>query len=185
MKIMVNYDLIDKIRESKTGISLCRYTTVVGFTNAIGIPMISLGSYLGNASLGDTLELVLKLFGYSLFYNGIQAFGYSFFRKKEAVEELAKLSMKLKDICVETSPELLKSAYQYEVNYSINFDSFPPKIEQKKYIMVPVENYWGNNERSLMQEHVIGTRDYALSYGEPEKKKVYSYMKKRTFSSGR
>ena len=58
-------------------------------------------------------------------------------------------------------------------------ESFPPKIVQEKYMMVPVNNDWGNNERSVKQEHVIGTRDYALSYGEPEKKKSYSYARRR------
>lgn len=47
--------------------------------------------------------------------------------------------------------------------------------------MVPVHNDWGNNERSLVQEHVVGTRDYVLSYGEPEKNKVYSYGRRRAY----
>lgn len=182
MKIIINYDLIDKVREAKTGFSLHKYTKVVGFTNAITVPTIILGAQIGNANAMDALELILKTFSYSLFYNALQATVSSFFRKKEATEELIKLSTKLNGMCIETSSELLKGAYQYEVDYSVNFDSFPPKIEQKKYIMVPVYNDWGNNERSLVQEHVIGTRDYALSYGEPEKKKVYSYARRKTLS---
>ena len=182
MKIIINYDLIDKVREAKTGFSLHKYTRVVGFTNSITVPAIILGAQIGNTNAMDALELMLKTFSYSLFYNALQATVSSFFRKREATEELINLSTKLNCMCIETSSELLKGAYQYEVDYSVNFDSFPPKLEQKKYIMVPVYNDWGNNERSLVQEHVIGTRDYALSYGESKKKKVYSYARRKTLS---
>ena len=48
--------------------------------------------------------------------------------------------------------------------------------------MVPVHSNWDNNERSLHQEHVIGTRYYDYSYGEPEKQKQYSYQMKRVIN---
>ena len=86
---------------------------------------------------------------------------------------------KLKDILIETDPTLLQDSYPYKTEYKVDFSSFPPHLEQTKYIMVPVHNDWGNNERSLMQEHIIGSRNYALSYGEPEEQKVYSLVPKR------
>ena len=51
--------------------------------------------------------------------------------------------------------------------------------------MVPVHNDWGNNERAVMQEYVIGSSSYAISYGEPEKKKVYSYKTKRLINGSK
>lgn len=177
MKIIINYDLIDKVREANTGFSLRKFTTLVGLTNGLVIPPMIIGSELGNVPLTDTLESILRI----LCISSLQSFGYSYFGKYSAIENLRELSKKLKDIYVETDSELLKESYQYDIEYSINFDSFPPKLEEKKYIMVPVYNEWGSNERSLVQEHVVGSRTFALSYGEPEKNKIYSYGRRRAY----
>lgn len=179
MKIMINYDLIDKAREAKTGFSLHKYARVVGITNGVVIPTVLLSAYIGNASLNYILENILRVFGYSLFYNAIYSLCFSNFRKEYASLDLERLATQLNKFCIKTDVEMLKSAYKYHVDYKLNFDSFPPKIEQKKYIMVPIYNEWGNNERSLVQEHTIGTNSYAISCGEPEKKKVYSYKTRR------
>ena len=183
MKIMINYDLIDKAREAKTGFSLHKYTRVVGFTNGIAIPAMLLGAYIGNTEASYVIQSMLRLFGYSLFYNAVHAVCFSVFRKQDACLDLEKLSSELNRFCVETDAELLKSAYKYHVEYGVDFSSFPPKVEQKKYIMVPVHNDWGNNERSVLQKHAIGSLSYALSYGEPEKKKTYSYKTRRLLNS--
>lgn len=172
MKIMINYDLIDKAREAKTGFSLHKYTKVVGFTNGIAIPAMLLGAYIGNTEASYVIESVLRLFGYSLFYNAVNVLCMVVFRKRDACLDLEKLSRELNRICIETDAELLKSAYKYYVEYGVYFSSFPPKFEQKKYIMAPVHNDWGNNERSVLQEHIIGSSSYALSYGEPKKRNL-------------
>lgn len=54
--------------------------------------------------------------------------------------------------------------------------------KNKKHVQYDLHNDWGNNERILHQEHVIGTKAYDLSYGEPEKEKVYSYQIKRVIN---
>ena len=179
MKIIINYDLIDKVRQARTGFSLHKFTLLMGFTNGLTMPAMILGAELGNAPVADTLNNIFR----TLCISGLNSFFYSSFGKSYAIESLRELSTRLSDICIEPDSELLKDAYQYDVEYSVNFNSFPPKLEQKKYIMVPVYNDWGNNERSVVQEHVIGTRSYALSYGEPEKKKNYSYVRRRALGN--
>ena len=47
---------------------------------------------------------------------------------------------------------------------------------------MPVHNDWDNNERSLVQEHIIGTKEYFLSHGEPKSDKVYSYHTRRVIN---
>ena len=185
MKIMVNYDLIDKAREAKTGFSLNKYVFVVGFTNALVIPAMLLGACLGNKDLIYVLDYILKVFGYTIFYNMIQFWFRQGYCKERAMTDLNELSVKLGDICFNTDAELLKDAYKYDVKYELNLDTFPPEVMQKKYIMVPIYNEWGNNERSLLQEHVIGKSSYALSYGEPEEKKIRTYVRSRTLNNGR
>lgn len=175
MKIMVNYDLIDKAREAKTGFSLHKFTVLMGFINGITMPAVILGAELGNEPVVETLDTIFRM----LFISGSQSLVNSSFGKYYAVEKLRELSIKLNDICIETDTEMLMETYKYDVRYKVDFESFPPKIVQDKYMMVPVHNDWGNNERSVKQEHVIGSRNYVLSYGEPEKKKSYSYARRR------
>ena len=179
MKIIVNYDLIDKVREAKTGFSLHKYIKVVGLVNGMTVPAMLLGAQIGGMPIIEMTDEILRNFLYSLWCNLGISFSFSFYRKEMSMEQLRELSAKLRNVCIETDSEMLKGTYKYDVEYKVNFESFPPKIVQEKYMMVPVNNDWGNNERSVKQEHVIGTRDYALSYGEPEKKKSYSYARRR------
>lgn len=179
MKIMINYDLIDKVREAKTGFSLHRFTMLMGFMNGLAMPVVILGAELGNEPVVDTLNTIFRM----LFISGSQSLINSSFGKHSAIEKLRQLSIELNKICIETDSEMLKGTYQYNTEYNVDFESFPPKIIQNKYMMVPVHNDWGNNERSVKQEHAIGTRNYALSYGEPEKKKNYSYARRRVYNN--
>ena len=64
------------------------------------------------------------------------------------------------------------SAYKYETKYNIkDSESIFPKIEEKKYIKIPIQDeYWGNRETPIVQEHIIGSDSYTLSIGQPEYK---------------
>lgn len=59
---------------------------------------------------------------------------------------------------------------------------YPPKLEQKKYIMIPVHNNRNNNKCSFVQEHVVVTRQYTLSHDKPEKEEVYLFEARRIIS---
>ncbi len=185
MKIMVNYDLIDKAREAKTGFSLNKYIFSVGLSNAIVIPSMLLGAHLGGRDFASVLEPMLTTFGYSLFYNTMHFLLYKGYCKDRAMIALNKLALELDKICFDTDAQLLTEVYKYDVKYEFNFDNFPTKLVQKKYIMIPIHNNWGNNERSLVQEHIVGTCSYVLSYGGPENKKTNLYTKTKTLNNGR
>ena len=81
MKIIINYDIIDKVREANTGFSLRKFTTLVGLTNGLVIPPMIIGSELGNVPLTDTLESILRI----LCISSLQSFGYSYFGKYSAI----------------------------------------------------------------------------------------------------
>ena len=68
---------------------------------------------------------------------------------------------------------MLQQSYEYETNYSFLLDDNNiPRLKQEKYINVPVVDRDGEKEVSLVQEHIIGTREYELSCGSPTKSKV-------------
>ena len=64
---------------------------------------------------------------------------------------------------------LLCEAYLYDTEYSLNTEGKVPAIEQKKYIMVPVWEYGEEKEVSIVQEHILGTKEYTISCGSPRK----------------
>lgn len=179
MKIRINHDLMEQISLAKRGISLKRWGTqtikTTTFVTALATPMLALDG-LTLTEVYEEYVLLLKL--YSAVYGSAEMFS-SPFCKRNAKRQLQKIANQLGDIYVDTNADMLTQAKAYKTEYELECENFPPKVIQHKYIMVPVNNDWGNNERSLHQEHVIGTRDYDLSYGEPEKEKVYSYQIKR------
>lgn len=179
MKIIINYELMDKVQEAKTGFSLKKYKQKLGFyLGVVGMARFAAVT-IGGMPVEDAIEGMIFpiIYGSSCF--ALHDWVGSKFTKVASEKQLRELSQKLRDIFVETDSELLKESYTYQTEYKLNSEKFPPKLEEHKYIMVPVHNDWGNNERSLHQEHIVGTRDYILSYGEPEKEKVYSYATKR------
>lgn len=175
MKIMINYNLLDKVREAKTGLSLDKIKSRVLGCSSLALPVFAIDNILGTEPPVEFLgDIAFCLIYYSLYY-GLTLKLFPGDTKEKAERDLTALSYKLKDIFVDTDAELLKDSICYKTEYEVNFkDSTLPRIEQKKYLTVPVHSDWDNNTRSLLQEHVIGSREYALSHGEPKEQKVYS-----------
>lgn len=180
MKIYVNYDLLEEAAIAKKGFSIQRCSKAAGmrilFCSIFLVPIICM--------LEPPIDDIV--ISYSLL--GLNAAEFDFMvpfmlkkiEKQKAIKNLTQLSHKLKDIFIDTDCEKLQEAKLYKTEYALDLENSTfPKVMQKKYIMVPIHNEWNNNERSLMQEHYIGSKDYALSYGEPEKEKVLPLTPKR------
>jgi len=171
MKIVINYDLLDKIRESKTGFSFNKIKNKTLFFSAINMAIETPRNITENANLENyILDLVIFLF---IHFN-VQIAPHCFtteISKKIAKQYLTILSDQLQDMFVKTDAVLLQDAHRYKTKYELDYENSKlPNILEKKYIMIPVHNDWDCNERSLVQEHIIGSNEYILSYGEPEKK---------------
>lgn len=166
MKLVVNYDLIAKITEANTGLSLKRTTAKILFCTAavtiITTPIIK-----------DPFapEVILRHLATQTIYNGIiDLLFVNNSYKNSAKQNLKILSLLLKTINVNTSYELLLNSHKYDTTYEFETtDSSIPKIIQKKYIMVPVLEGGEEKEVSLVQEHIIGTKKYSLAFGSPTK----------------
>ena len=175
MKIIVNYDVLDKISEAKKGYSLnrCikRTAAFASISAAIGLPD---NLITGNINPDLWFELVSYLLIHSTF-TGAYVFALNELVQKSAQYSLKSLVNELRSKCVKTDEEAILDTYKYKTEYDVGFSSIVPIIQQKKYLMVPVrDEYFGDKEISLVQEHTIGTKQYVLSLGEPEKQKVYS-----------
>lgn len=170
MKININYDLLDKIREAKTGFSLNKHVRHV-------LPRALLLSTIFaclNLSSGDVAQrfargmlLYIMLYGIP---DGISTIICKKILKRAAINDLRKLSLLLGDINISTSDKLLLDSENYKTEYEIKVDeSKIPYIKQDKYIYIPVYDNGKIREVSLVQEHVIGSKKYSLSYGSPKK----------------
>lgn len=171
MKIMINYDLVDKAQTARTGFSLNKFKKGVGVCTGAVSGLTSLTVVNGSQSLEDYLVHCLYAFTFYCFYYGVPELASKKFNIELANQQLDELVPKLRDIFIDTDVEMLRDVKCYETEYELSTrESFIPRIMQKKYINVPVDNDWGNNVRSIVQEHILGTKEYALSHGEPEKK---------------
>ena len=178
MKITTKFDLIEEAAMAKRGFSLKRYGKEViratTLCTAVVTPFVGANAEVTEIML-QALKTYLILYGTSdILLSGIE--------KTCAFENLSMLANQLGNIYVDTNANMLIEVKSYHTEYKLNCEKFPPKLEEHKYIMVPVHSNWDNNERSLHQEHVIGTRYYDYSYGEPEKQKQYSYQMKRVIN---
>ena len=170
MKIQINYDLLSKIMESKTGFSLQRLTNKVMLCTSISssfcIPITISRS-------GTTEEILNGIVSLLFWHTCWESIGQSFnskYYKNIAINELKRLVSILNDINVSTNYELLLQSYTYKTNYKIKFNKyFLPCLKQDKYIMVPIYNNGEEKEISLIQEHIIGSKEYELSCGSQTK----------------
>ena len=173
MKIQINYDLMDKIREAKTGFNLqYNFYKPLGYTAFY--TALKLSSIMVVPKTVEELVIdVIGAFGFYTLITAIPSVALLPLDRKRATESLKLLSSRLKDINVNTNHELLLKSYNYKTEYKVKFNDYLlPYVEQNKYISVPTIENGEEKETSLLQEHIIGSRKYALSYGSPKEKKV-------------
>ncbi len=170
MKLKINYDLIEKIKESKNGIKLNKIvkTRVISF----GVSSALLSPLYVNSSVEETMLGISSLVFWNVFFGGLD---YLFEKKIKNLKELSAtfdlfhLANELSKLDVRTTTELLKEAEVISTNYKIKFKDSDktPVLKQEKYIEVPLSNGY---KETLLQEHNIGSKDYELSVQEPAKK---------------
>lgn len=175
MKIIINYDLIDKIKEAKTGISLIKSTKRVLLKSTFAEMFAIMLSLFSSNPIDTISKNGLRYFSFYLALYWLFEVVDIKRNKIETLEEIKRLAIQLSDLNISTSQELLMDSYVYEKEHKIinKEDSILPKIHQKKYIMVPVYDDGEIKEISLVQEHIIGSKYYVISYGEPTKQKVF------------
>ena len=176
MKIIINYDLLDKIREAKIGISLHRTTKAILILSGLctGICSILVAFTCSPEELPKeifkiTIKSVVSQSFYRLITELLTFIPYKIISK----EQLRQLSSQLKDIKVNTDKDLILDSYKYKTEYKWIKSEKDIDLVQKKYIMIPVIENGEEKEVSILQEHAIGSKTHSLSIGEPTKQKVF------------
>lgn len=181
MKIRINYDFFDKIKDANedkpTVFTLIRNNKHIFILETLVLMFIEFLNYrlLPPPSPFDHFVFVFlayrtliceKIAGSLLFKKeNINIY------KEDAIVKLLELLKQLKKLYLNTDYQLLLKTELYKHEYSLKFKDGIPRIIEKKYFNVPA--YGFNNQiktRSVLQEHVIGSRYYDLSLDEPVKK---------------
>jgi hypothetical protein len=175
MKIVNNYDLIEKVNDSKGKIDLKKIIfekiklTLPYFFLMIGVDYIP-GVKSEGIDWGNLIQWITTMLGVQV----LMKLGFVFARKYSTVmsadSELLRLLVKLREAGIKTDLELLKDAKEDTVEYKFINEDARLKLRENKYILVPTnDGFGGIKDVSVLQEHNIGSKVYVLSLGSPKK----------------
>lgn len=164
MKLEINFDFWEAIRDAReplTTLKLLRKNRRIS-TLALGFDIIFQidPKILPFAFIGQVAYFVL---GDRIFFHLVGADLY----QEKASNQLTTLVPKLEQLHVSTNYNLLTQSELEEKSYKIQLNENKlPELLESKYILVPTYDSNDNiKETSIMQEHVIGTKQYVLTLG--------------------
>ena len=174
MRILINYDYINAIKnvnEKYTPFKVIRNNKVKWAKK--NLPIYAAANMLiTNFYIKITIALLgLQFFTLTGCYFIIHSASNPDIYSVKSELALRDLVRKFKDVNVDTSFELLKQSELYDKKYEIKLNEKKlPEIIQSKYILVPTYDYLGSvKETSIVQKHIMGSKDYILSLGSPQK----------------
>lgn len=177
MKLIINYDLIDSIRNVNEPLSPLKVARNSKRNIASIVPIwfcINSISYTIPENIGWLICQSSVYIGLEFHYR--KCCGDKYFLGSS--NNLRKLSSQLQYLNISTSFNLLLESKVLDKKYKVEFNKNSlPHIAENKYILVPTYNYNGDiKDTSILQEHVVGTKEYVLSLGSPKKefKPAYS-----------
>ena len=90
---------------------------------------------------------------------------------KNSSLKLKELAIMLGTINVNTNYDMLLESELYYKKSSIDYSNDNlPVLKSEKYIYVPSYGFDGSEKTtSILQEHIIGTKEYTLSVEEPDR----------------
>lgn len=173
MKIIVNYDLMERIKDSNEDFNFRilrkRFKKVTHYYPLWFLVSLAINKEIDDSFIVTATSAALYLAS-TLVADILANKIFGDVERKQAIYDLRKLSILLSKINVKTSYELLQKAESYNINHSIRLDENKlPHIYQAKYIKVPTYDDGNVKDVSILQEHVIGTNKYVLSTGSPIK----------------
>ena len=180
MKLRINYDFFNAIKDVNEGFTPMKIVR----NNKKGIAFISIPIWFSlDYALYRNLSTVFKImllqfFGY---YMGTE-YIIRIALKKDIYKEKSEQRLKtlvslLKDHNINTDYNLLLQSELDTRKYKIHLNEAKiPELIEHKYVLVPTYNFNGMvKDVSIDQEHIVGSNEYILSIGSPEKKLKLAY----------
>ena len=180
MNLMINYDFFNAVRnvnEPMTPFKVLRNEK--NHYLKFNLPVYTLIDYYTcKNGLIEIIPTLILQFG---FLTGTMALVYKKFEvdtyKDIAIKNLTKLAGDLENLNIETNYQLLLDTELLSKKYQLRLNKEKlPEILESKYLLVPSFNYNGEvKDTSLLQEHVVGSKQYVLSIGSPKKEHKLAY----------
>lgn len=182
MKLIINYDLLNRIKDTQKEFKLQRiferslidvskdclkyHPFLLIFHLSVKVPFSVMFS-------GGLITSILYFFVWEP-YNYLQIK----YLQNVYEQQLQHLSIELDKIYVKTSKDLLKESKLYHTDYELKLtDKKIPYILQKKYINIPTYDNGDIKDTSVLQEHKLGSKEYYLSRGSVSKGYVRQYCR--------
>ena len=176
MKLVINYDLLEEIKNAQEpycGMKLIRcykrywIKFAMPFSILASIPSMFDNSFIPIFASLSVFNIFVPLICDYLTYNDLGDF-----HQEEAKDKLCSLISLLRENNINTDYDLLLNSelYYKKYNLTVNEDKIIEVLESK-YILIPTYNYnMKVTDTSILQEHIVGSNKYVLSFGRPEKK---------------
>lgn len=174
MKLVINYDFINKVKQArepfgsfkiiKNNSSAFMYMPIYTLLNLV------IGESTDEAILNAIQSSTVLL----LFLISMDIIKYNYLGdidREKAINDLRRLSSQLNSFNISTDMDLLLESKIYQTEYKVYLtENNRFQFLQEKYIIVPTYNCNGNiKDEFILQEHIIGSKDYVLSLGSPIK----------------
>ena len=175
MKLVINYDFVNAIKDVKEPIGPLKIIRNDKTRYIISGPLwFMLGNMMGY-DYKKNLTVMMMAYGLytmsglyiskKLMQSDLDAYGL---RSKDRLTSLVR---ELRNINVETTYDKLIQGeyYEHKIKIHVNENKIPLLMDNK-YVLISSFGFDGKEkDTSILQEHVVGSFDYVLSVGEPEK----------------
>ncbi len=171
MKFVINYDLINKVKEAKGQFALNKTNKKHIGANIIGCTGLLSFLLLNNFSIVKSLLLSTNITCIVLsFMLAYEQYSKGDINREKAMQTLRTLSEQLKVLHIQTSDILLLDSCQEYVEYEpiLKFKIIP-WLKQNKCISIIAYDNGEKKEDSIFQEHVLLSKKYVLSHGSPSR----------------
>lgn len=173
MNLMVDFDAYNAIKDVQEKYTV---TKVSRNNNRLLCKLTSIATLLSLATFdGDyfikfavlTFVIVFSTFSLNMLFYLL----YGDLYKEDSKRNLERLVLLLNTVNVNTSYDLLEESECYYRKYKFKFNKDKIlQVLESKYILVPVYGINGDTKKiSILQEHVVGSKEYVLSMGSPKK----------------
>lgn len=171
MKLIINYDFIDAIRNVNEPYNTYKIIRNSKKDLGLKIPFWAVANYAIWQNIPDTMlwlciQFYIDTFCKALEYKmtGIDPY------EDKAYKRLQRLVLQFNDINLSTDIDLLLQSELYYKKHKVDLsDGKVPSLMEEKFIYVPTYKYDGDVDvTSVQQEHVVGSREYVLSLGSPK-----------------
>lgn len=172
MKLVINYDFFEEIRNARepyTPLKIIR-------NNKIPLAFFHFPVCMAINLMNNELLEALKVYGFDFIFATGTLFLLDMIRggkigadpyANDAKERLKDLANDLRSINVKTNYNLLLESEHYKTNHKLQVNNSKiPLILESKFVLMPTEEY----KTFILQEHIVGTKEYVLSKGTPNYK---------------